>query len=86
MSGDAPLQVAVLSGSPSDGDYVEACCTVLDSYGIAHESRVLSAHRRPEALRAYIAEAEQRGCRVFVAMAGMASSNSSCPTLSTSRS
>ena len=72
MTEKQPLQVAVLSGSPSDGELVEACCAVLGDYGIAHESRVLSAHRRPEALHEYIAEAEERGCRIFIAMAGMA--------------
>lgn len=72
MSSMDSLHVAILSGSPSDADMVEACAEVLSHYGIAHESRVLSAHRQPEALHRYIEEAESRGCRLYVAMAGMA--------------
>ena len=67
----SPL-VVIVSGSPSDDEMVDACTAVLDQYGIAHERRVLSAHRQAEALREYIAEVEARGCRIFVAMAGMA--------------
>jgi 5-(carboxyamino)imidazole ribonucleotide mutase len=51
---------------------VDACCDVLLDYGIAHERQVLSAHRQPEALRTWMAEAEEAGCRLYVAMAGMA--------------
>lgn len=68
----APIEVAVLSGSVSDAEFVNACCEQLDAFGIAHEARVLSAHRQGEALAAFVREAEARGCKVFVAMAGMA--------------
>lgn len=72
MSGHDRLQVAILSGSPSDAENVEACSAVLTQYGIVHESRVLSAHRQPSALHEYLADAESRGCLLFVAMAGLA--------------
>lgn len=67
-----PIQVAVLSGSPSDAEFVQACTDQLAEFGIAHEARVLSAHRQGEALHAFMAESEKRGCQVYIAMAGMA--------------
>ena len=66
------IQVAVLSGSPSDAEFVKACTDQLEAFGIAHEARVLSAHRQGEALHAFMQESEQRGCQVYIAMAGMA--------------
>jgi 5-(carboxyamino)imidazole ribonucleotide mutase len=45
---------------------------VLDELGIGHEVRILSAHRTPEALAAYVAAAPDRGIRVLVGMAGHA--------------
>lgn len=68
----SPIRVAVLSGSSSDDEFVTICCEQLEAFGIAHEARVLSAHRQAEALAAFVREAEGRGCQVFVAMAGMA--------------
>ena len=45
---NSPL-VAIVSGSLSDDEMVDACAAVLDQYGIVHERRVLSAHRQAEA-------------------------------------
>jgi phosphoribosylaminoimidazole carboxylase PurE protein len=70
MSG-AP-QVAVIVGSIGDKEAMDGCLTTLDRLGIAHEFRVLSAHRDPEGLAAYVREAEPRGIRVFVGAAGIA--------------
>jgi len=67
-----PVRVAVLSGSPSDAEFVELCAGILGEYGIAHDCQVLSAHRRGDALRDYVAQIEARGCQVFICMAGMA--------------
>lgn len=67
-----PIKVAVLSGSPSDQEFVQACTDQLEALQIPHEARVLSAHRQGEALHAYMREAEDRGCQVYIAMAGMA--------------
>lgn len=72
MASSTRLQVAVLSGSPSDGEFVEACANMLERFGIVHERRVLSAHRQGERLRAYVEDAERRGCQVFICLAGMA--------------
>jgi 5-(carboxyamino)imidazole ribonucleotide mutase len=72
MEADSGLAVAILSGSPSDGEFVDACCGVLEDFGVPHQRRVLSAHRQGERVRRYVEEAERAGCRVFICMAGMA--------------
>ncbi len=72
MSVQEGRRVAIVSGSPSDGEMVKACEEILDFYGITHESQVLSAHRQPQMLRQWIEEEEARGVRLFIAMAGMA--------------
>lgn len=64
--------VAVLMGSDSDLPIMKAGCDVLKQLGIAYEVRVTSAHRTPEDTREYVRDAEQRGCAVFIAGAGMA--------------
>jgi 5-(carboxyamino)imidazole ribonucleotide mutase len=68
---DAPT-VAVICGSRSDLPTLKACFDVLDAYGIGWEASVISAHRQPDALHAYVREAEGRGVRVFVGAAGLA--------------
>lgn len=68
---DTPL-VAVICGSRSDLPTLGGCFDVLDSYGIAWEGSVISAHRQPEALGDYVRAAEARGVRVFVGAAGLA--------------
>jgi 5-(carboxyamino)imidazole ribonucleotide mutase len=64
--------VAVIMGSRSDWDVVKTACETLDDLGIASEARVLSAHRTPDQLAAYVEAAEDRGIRVVIAAAGMA--------------
>ena len=68
---DAPL-VAVVCGSRSDLPALRGCFDVLDAFGIAWEASVISAHRQPEALGAYVGEAERGGVRVFIGAAGLA--------------
>ena len=68
---DAPL-VAVICGSRSDLPALRGCFDVLDGYAIAWEASVISAHRQPEALGAYVRDAEARGVRIFVGAAGLA--------------
>jgi 5-(carboxyamino)imidazole ribonucleotide mutase len=65
----SPL-VALLMGSDSDLPTVREACTVLRSFAVPFEVRVLSAHRCPEELVAFVKQAEQTGVRVFVAAAG----------------
>lgn len=64
--------VAIVMGSDSDLPVLKPCIEVLRGFGIECEVRVTSAHRTPDATRDYIQDAEERGCRVFVAAAGMA--------------
>ena len=68
---DAP-HVAVICGSRSDLPALKGCFDVLDSYAIGWEASVISAHRQPDALRDYVAEAEGRGARLFIGAAGLA--------------
>jgi 5-(carboxyamino)imidazole ribonucleotide mutase len=62
--------VAVVMGSQSDLDTMAQCVTTLRDLGVPFEARVLSAHRTPAALEEYVADAESRGVKVFVAAAG----------------
>jgi 5-(carboxyamino)imidazole ribonucleotide mutase len=57
-------------GSRSDWETMEHAVETLRSLEVEHEVRVLSAHRTPEALDSYVAEAEAQGARVFIAAAG----------------
>ncbi|MCB0914551.1 MAG: 5-(carboxyamino)imidazole ribonucleotide mutase [Actinobacteria bacterium] len=65
----APL-VGVVMGSDSDWPVMSAASAALDEFGVPHEVDVVSAHRMPEAMLAYGADAEQRGIRVIIAGAG----------------
>ncbi len=65
----APL-VGVVMGSKSDYAVMEAAVEVLREFGVAHEVRVVSAHRTPDLLFEYAASAERRGLRAIVAGAG----------------
>lgn len=65
-----PAFVSIVMGSKSDWPTMQHAADTLKGLDIACESRVLSAHRTPEALEAYIAEAEARGVAAFIAGAG----------------
>lgn len=64
--------VAIVMGSDSDLPVMEASFAVLRSFGIAFEARITSAHRTPDVTKDFVKDAEQRGCAVFIAAAGMA--------------
>jgi phosphoribosylaminoimidazole carboxylase PurE protein len=64
--------VAILLGSESDRDVMKRAEETLGDFGVAYETNVLSAHRKPQALAAYIKEAADRGAAVFICAAGMA--------------
>ena len=66
------LLVAVVMGSSSDWDTMQHCAEQLRSFDVPFETRVLSAHRTPEELGAWIRDVEGRGAEVFIAAAGMA--------------
>jgi phosphoribosylaminoimidazole carboxylase PurE protein len=57
-------------GSDSDLPTVKEACAVLQSFGVPFEAHVISAHRSPEDLVAFVRKAEQIGVRVFIAAAG----------------
>ncbi len=64
--------VAIVMGSDSDLPVMEACFAVLRSFGIPFEARITSAHRTPEVTKNFVVDAQQRGCAVYIAAAGMA--------------
>ncbi|MGH7149433.1 MAG: AIR carboxylase family protein, partial [Planctomycetota bacterium] len=65
MSAPPSPPVAVLLGSDSDLPKLQGCFDALESLGIPYEVRILSAHRSPEALEEFVAQAPSRGTRVF---------------------
>src|SRR4030081_2325784 len=62
--------VGIIMGSSSDWETMQGAADVLDSLGIAHEVRVVSAHRTPDLLFEYAAAARERGLEVIIAGAG----------------
>lgn len=64
--------VAVLMGSDSDLSVMQSTLDVLRSLEIPFEVKITSAHRTPDATRAYVKDADARGCSVFIAAAGLA--------------
>jgi 5-(carboxyamino)imidazole ribonucleotide mutase len=62
--------VGVIMGSSSDWKTMQAAADTLTDLGIAHEVRVISAHRTPDLLFEYAAEARARGLKVIIAGAG----------------
>lgn len=60
--------VAIIMGSRSDSAIAERVCTVLREEGISYDLQVISAHREPDRLDAYI---KSGNCRVYIAIAGL---------------
>lgn len=77
--------VGVVMGSASDRDTMQHCVDQLGAFGVPCEVRVLSAHRTPDELAAWVASAQQRGVEVFVAAAGMAAALPGVVAAQTSR-
>jgi 5-(carboxyamino)imidazole ribonucleotide mutase len=80
--------VGIIMGSSSDWETMQAAAGVLDSLGIAHEVRVVSAHRTPDLLFEYAATARERGLKAIIAgaggaahLAGMTAAKTSVPVL-----
>src|SRR5918912_670001 len=65
----APL-VGVVMGSDSDWEIMRHAAGQLDAFGVAYETRVVSAHRMPDDMFRYAEEAESRGLRCVIAGAG----------------
>jgi 5-(carboxyamino)imidazole ribonucleotide mutase len=62
--------VGIIMGSSSDWETMQGAADLLVSLGIAHEVRVVSAHRTPDLLFEYAAAARQRGLKAIIAGAG----------------
>ena len=65
----SPL-VGVVMGSSSDWDTMQHAVQILQQFGIAHDARVVSAHRMPDAMFAYAEAASNRGLQAIIAGAG----------------
>ena len=66
---DSPL-VGIVMGSRSDWETMKPAADRLDQLGVPYEVRVVSAHRTPDVLFDYAANAQQRGLRAIIAGAG----------------
>jgi 5-(carboxyamino)imidazole ribonucleotide mutase len=64
------IQVGVVMGSSSDWDTMQHAVQILQDFGIAHEARVVSAHRMPDDMFAYAEAAVGRGLQAIIAGAG----------------
>ncbi len=69
MTGNDPL-VGVIMGSTSDWDTMRAADEMLSQLSVAHENKVVSAHRTPHWMADYASNAEDRGIEVIIAGAG----------------
>jgi len=69
MTDSAPL-VGIIMGSTSDWETMRHAAETLEKLGVAHETRVVSAHRTPERMFDYARSAEGRGLKVIIAGAG----------------
>ncbi|BEK22362.1 TPA: 5-(carboxyamino)imidazole ribonucleotide mutase [Campylobacter jejuni] len=64
--------VSILMGSKSDYETMKEAVKTLESFGVKYELIISSAHRSPKRTKEYIANAEEKGAKVFIAAAGMA--------------
>ncbi|MFL5318987.1 MAG: 5-(carboxyamino)imidazole ribonucleotide mutase [Myxococcaceae bacterium] len=69
-SASAKPIVGVIMGSRSDKEHLEPAWELLEEFGVAHEVRIVSAHRTPEWMFEYARTAESRGLKVIIAAAG----------------
>ncbi|EAI4882647.1 5-(carboxyamino)imidazole ribonucleotide mutase [Campylobacter jejuni] len=64
--------VSILMGSKSDYETMKEAAKTLESFGVKYELIISSAHRSPKRTKEYIANAEEKGAKVFIVAAGMA--------------
>ncbi len=72
MVSEKTAPVAVVMGSDSDMDVMQACVDQLGSFGITPIVRIISAHRTPRIAAEFAEDAAQNGVKVVIAAAGMA--------------
>jgi len=70
VDGSSGITVGIIMGSSTDAPTMEPAATVLAEYGVAHEVRVVSAHRSPLRMVDYARTARERGLSVIIAGAG----------------
>src|SRR5208283_5632675 len=68
-AGETPM-VGVVMGSKSDWEYMSAAAEVMAELKVSHEVRIMSAHRTPDIVLEYAANAAGRGLRAIIAGAG----------------
>jgi 5-(carboxyamino)imidazole ribonucleotide mutase len=64
------VKVGIIMGSQSDWPTMKEAATILDTLGVAYESKIVSAHRTPDRLWQYGVTAAERGLQVIIAGAG----------------
>ncbi len=64
--------VSIVMGSKSDYEVVSEAGKILEKFGVKYELIITSAHRSPKRTAEYVAKAEQKGAKLFIAAAGMA--------------
>ncbi len=64
--------IGIVMGSKSDYPVVQKAEAILDEFGVAYETRIISAHRTPRVAEEYAKTAEERGIDVIIAAAGKA--------------
>jgi 5-(carboxyamino)imidazole ribonucleotide mutase len=70
MHNDPNPHVGILMGSQSDWETMKLCSDLLKELDIAHEVKIVSAHRTPERMRDYALSARDRGLKIIIAGAG----------------
>ena len=63
-------QVGIVMGSQSDWEVMSYSCRQLDAFEVAYEKRIVSAHRTPQLMSEYAADAAAKGLQVIIAGAG----------------
>ncbi len=66
----ADVKVGIIMGSQSDWPTMKDAAAILDELGVAHEAKIVSAHRTPDRLWDYGKSAVERGLQVIIAGAG----------------
>lgn len=66
------MKVGIVMGSKSDYPVVEKTEQILDEFGVEYVTRIISAHRTPEAAEAFASHAEENGIEVIISAAGKA--------------
>lgn len=63
-------KISIIMGSKSDFSTMEHTCKILDDFGVAYETKVVSAHRTPKRLYEFCENAKKRGIKIIIAGAG----------------